>query len=168
MYNLLIERGIDGFSVSELRNASLSISGMAWDPNEARKRLYRQIYHFEKNGWLISQGGGRNKRYFVTDSFKTMNVQPKKELDRIQIDDSQSDNYLVLELELAEHNRNLEIVLGEIEEYQSLSSRFPSLDKPLSAMLQKANSRSAHLIGKVNVLRNVLSATQDHNRKKLR
>ncbi|MCD6670019.1 hypothetical protein LT068_13155 [Vibrio cholerae] len=48
MYKLLIERGIDSFSVIELRNASLAIDGMTQDPDEARKRLYRQIYHFEK------------------------------------------------------------------------------------------------------------------------
>ncbi|NNN49202.1 MULTISPECIES: hypothetical protein [Vibrio] len=160
MYKLLIERGIDGFSVVELRNASLSMDDMTWDPNEARKRLYRQIYHFEKNGWLVSKGDGRNKRYFVSDIFKTMSIEPKKRFCLVQDDSLQSENYSVLESELVQHNRNLEIVLGEIEEYQSLCVRFPSLNKPVSVMLQKARSRSAHLIGKVNVLRNVLGTMQ--------
>ncbi|EPV2528460.1 hypothetical protein ACV28K_000959 [Vibrio alginolyticus] len=160
MYKLLIERGIDGFSVVELRDASLSMDDTSLDPNEARKRLYRQIYHFEKNGWLVSKSYGRNKRYFVSDMFKTMSIEPKKRPSPVKDDSLQSDNYSVLESELIQHNRNLEIVLGEIEEYQSLCVRFPSLDKPIAVMLQKARSRSAHLIGKVNVLRNVLGTMQ--------
>ena len=44
MYKLLIERGFDGFSIVDLRNASLSINDMTQDPNEARKWLYRQVY----------------------------------------------------------------------------------------------------------------------------
>ncbi|EGR0697970.1 hypothetical protein EX461_19595 [Vibrio parahaemolyticus] len=160
MYKLLIERGVDGFSVVELRDASLSINDMTQDPNEARKWLYRQIYRFEKNGWLVSKGYGRKKRYFVSDTFKTMSIEPKKKHYTAQSDSLLIESYSVLESELVQHNRNLEIVLGEIEEYQSLCARFPSLDKPLSAMLQKAHSRSAHLIGKVNVLRNVLATMQ--------
>mgnify|MGYP005673246719 CR=1 FL=1 len=163
MYKLLIERGFDGFSIVDLRNASLSINDMTQDPNEARKWLYRQVYYFEKNGWLISKGCGRNKRYFVTDTFKTMPIEPRKKHYTVLSDCLQSESYSVLESELALHNRNLEIVLGEIEEYQSLCARFPSLGSPLSSMLQSAHSRSAHLIGKVNVLRNVLATVQQQS-----
>ncbi|EGR1020551.1 hypothetical protein [Vibrio cholerae] len=163
MYKLLIERGIDGFSVIELRNASLAIDGMTQDPDEARKRLYRQIYHFEKNGWLISKGYGRNKRYFVSDMFKAMTIEPKKRHSATPNVSQQSNHYSILESELVVHNRNLEIVLGEIEEYQSLCARFPSLDKHLSTMLHKAYNRSAQLIGKANVLRNLLVAIQQQS-----
>ena len=50
MHKLLIEKGMDRFSVIELRDASLSISDFRKEPDEARKRLYRQILRFVRNG----------------------------------------------------------------------------------------------------------------------
>lgn len=69
MHKLLIEKGMDGFSVVELRDASLSIEFTGSDLDEARKKVYRQILRFEKNNWLRSEGSGRKKRYFQTDLF---------------------------------------------------------------------------------------------------
>ncbi len=50
----------------------------------------------------------------------------------------------------------LEIVLGEIDEYQSLKARFPELEPKLITLLEEAKERSAYLLGKVNGLTNVL------------
>ena len=60
---VIVEKGMDGFSVIELRDASLSVSDLRKEPDEARKRLYRQILRFVRNGWLQSEGEGRDKRY---------------------------------------------------------------------------------------------------------
>ncbi|MUK41189.1 hypothetical protein GNP61_06410 [Aliivibrio fischeri] len=154
MHKLLIERRIDNFSVVELRDASLSIEGMDSDLDEARKKVYRQILRFEKINWLRSEGSGQKKRYFQTDLFKKQLLEPK--LDSVEISIPSTPDYSVLSKERKEYKAELEIILGEIEEYQSLKIRFPELEPKLTPLQQQAKERSALLLGKMNVLTNVL------------
>lgn len=154
MYTLLVEKKMDGFSVVELRDASISISGSITDLDEARKRIYRQLLRFEKNNWLTSEGSGLKRRYYQTELFKNMQLQPGQE-SAVTKAASISD-YSVLSLECNEYKGELEIMLGEIDEYQSLRSRFPELETTLDPLLKQAKTRSARLLGKVNVLTNVL------------
>lgn len=156
MHKLLIEKGMDGFSVIELRDASLSVSDIREEPDEARKRLYRQILRFMRNSWLESEGDGREKRYFQTDLFRSLNVKPKAERKDTSSSVPSAPDYSVLRHERNQYKAELEIVLGEIDEYQSLNRRFPELEQRLNPLLQQARERSAHLFGKVNVLTNVL------------
>ncbi|MCG9782003.1 hypothetical protein L1D52_06510 [Vibrio brasiliensis] len=157
MHKLLIEKGMDRFSVIELRDASLSISDLRKNPDEARKRLYRQILRFVRNGWLESEGEGRDKRYFQTELFRSLNVRPKVGRENVTFPVKPSPDYSVLRHERNQYKAELEIVLGEIDEYQSLNRRFPELEQRLNPMLQQARDRSAHLFGKVNVLTNVIN-----------
>ncbi|HHX8488613.1 hypothetical protein [Vibrio parahaemolyticus] len=154
MHKLLIEKGMDGFSVVELRDASLSIEFTGSDLDEARKKVYRQILRFEKNNWLRSEGSGRKKRYFQTDLFKRLRLVPKPEIVRVTL--SSTPDYSILSHERNEYEGELEILLGEIEEYRSLNTRFPELEPKLAPLLKQAKERSGHLLGKVNVLTNVI------------
>ena len=159
MHKLLIEKEMDGFSVIELRDASISISNDHTEPDEARKIVYRQILRFIKNDWLRSEGTGQKKRYFQTDLFKTLQVAPKPEAVEVEI--SSMTDYSILRRERSQYKGELEIVLGEIEEYQSLNHRFPELKVKLTPFLEQAKERSAHLLGKVNVLTNVLKTLSE-------
>ncbi len=154
MYKLLIERTMDGFSVIELRDEFIALKGSFVDPDEARKKVYRQILRFIKKGWLRSEGSGRQKRYFQTDTFKALYVEPKSGKVDIEID--LNHDYSVLVSECNQYKGELEIVLGEIDEYQSLKVRFPELEPKLIPLLDEAKERSAYLLGKVNGLTNVL------------
>ncbi|MEH0688626.1 hypothetical protein H4F17_06090 [Vibrio cholerae] len=158
MHKLLIEKGMDGFSVIELRDASLSISDLRKNPDEARKRLYRQILRFVRNGWLECEGEGRDKRYFQTEMFRSLNVKPKVGRENATSPVKTSPDYSVLCHERNQYKAELEIVLGEIDEYKSINRRFPELEPRLNPMLQQARDRSAHLFGKVNVLTNVINS----------
>jgi hypothetical protein len=154
MYKLLIERTLDGFSVIELRDEFIVLKDSLIDPDEARKKVYRQILRFIKKGWLRSEGSGRQKRYFQTDTFKTLHVEPK--LKNVGIEIASNHDYSVLVNERNQYKGELEIVLGEIDEYQSLKVRFPELEPKLITFLDEAKERSAYLLGKVNGLTNVL------------
>ena len=66
MFKLLIEKRMDGFSVIEARDASLSDGDGTQKLDEARKKVYRQIWQYQQRGWLRSEGEGRSKRYFQT------------------------------------------------------------------------------------------------------
>ncbi|MDF4350665.1 hypothetical protein P3435_23355, partial [Vibrio parahaemolyticus] len=94
MYKLLIERTIDDFSVTELRDEFIVLRGFHIDADEARKKVYRQILRFMKHGWLRSEGSGHQKRYFQTEAFKAIQVEPK--LVNVDIEIASDQGYSVL------------------------------------------------------------------------
>ncbi|USD58783.1 hypothetical protein J4N45_14595 [Vibrio sp. SCSIO 43140] len=163
MHNLLIEKGMDDFSVIELRDAYLSTSECKVDPDEARRKVYRQILRFMKNNWLGCKGEGRQRRYFQTDLFHSLYVTPRSE--SAELATKIVSDYSVLVHERNQYKGELEIVLGEIDEYQSLLGRFPELEKKLRPLLEQAREHSAQLLGKVNVLTKVLKTLMPDNRK---
>ncbi|MEZ9556341.1 hypothetical protein AB4248_15550 [Vibrio splendidus] len=163
MHKLLIEKGMDGFSVIEARDASLNIVDGIKNLDEARKKVYRQIWQYQQRGWLRTEGEGKNKRYFQTEQFRYLEVLPRRKAKREPSIKEATSDYSVLFRESNEYKGELEIVLGEIDEYQSLRYRFPELESRLSPLLQQAKERSAHLLGKVNGLTNVLKALSDDN-----
>ncbi len=164
MYKLLIEKEMDAFSIIEARDALLQIESSNLDANEIRKKIYRQLWLFQQNGWLKSTGSGRQKRFYVTDEFRKLSVVSKKRtlepntrsLKQCSVD--REYEYSVLAKERKEHEGELKIVLGEIDEYRTLQTRFPSLEETISPLLQDSKLRSAQLVGKVNVLTNVLKS----------
>lgn len=156
MHKLLIEKEMDGFSVVELRDAFVSIDNGRTDPDEARRMVYRQIKRFTDNNWLISEGKGRQKRYFQTSQFQNLQVEPKVQTARIN-SPSRTD-YSVLFCEHGQYKAELEIVLSEIDEYRSVIRRFQELEIKLNPLLEQAKERSAHLLGKVNALSNALNS----------
>lgn len=122
MHKLLIEKGMGGFSVIEIRDAFLSLIEEEIDPIEARKKVYRQILRFEKKQWLVSEGSGRDKRYFQSEKFKQQSLLngTNKESD-IEQKHTASD-YSVLVMERNEYAGELEITLNEIDECRSIIS----------------------------------------------
>ncbi|SKA74569.1 hypothetical protein SAMN02745132_04858 [Enterovibrio nigricans DSM 22720] len=112
-----------------------------------------------KNNWLRNEGSGRQKKYFQTGLFKTLLVKPRQ--DSVDVDIALTPDYSVLSHERDQYKCELEIVLGEIEEYQSLNCRFPELEPKLIPLLDQAKERSAQLLGKVNGLTNVLKTISE-------
>ncbi|EKC5523911.1 TPA: hypothetical protein ACF5BZ_004280 [Vibrio parahaemolyticus] len=161
MHKLLIEKRMDGFSVTEARDASVNPDGCIQNLNEARQKVYRQIWQYQQKGWLRSEGEGRNRRYFQTEQFRELQVAPRKKFEGEPLIKKPISDYSVLLRESNEYKGELEIVLGEIDEYQSLRRRFPELESRLTPLLQQARERSAHLLGKMNGLENVLKALSE-------
>lgn len=159
MHNLLIEKEMDGFLVVELRDAFISIEDSYVEPDDARRKIYRQILRFMKNNWLRVEGTGQQKRYFQTELFKGLQVYeiPKN----TKVTTSPTPDYSVLRHERNQYKGELEIVFGEINEYQSLCSRFPELEPRLIPLLEQTKEQSAQLLGRVNVLTNVLKALSE-------
>ncbi|TKF23241.1 hypothetical protein FCV43_04150 [Vibrio genomosp. F6] len=160
MHKLLIEMEMDGFLVVELRDAFVSIDDSYVDRDDARRKIYRQILRFMKNNWLISEGTGQKKRYFQTDLFKSLQADTVSENSNITI--SASPDYSVLRHERNQYKGELEIVFGEISEYQSTCSRFPELEPKLTPLLEQARDNSAQLLGRVNALTNVLKTLSEN------
>ncbi|TNZ67685.1 hypothetical protein CGK42_20610 [Vibrio parahaemolyticus] len=163
MHKLLIEDKMDGFSVVELRDAAIVIEQDLVNLGNARRTVYRQVLRFTKNHWLRSEGSGRQKRYFQTDLFKTL--QSTAESSCVDTVSSARPDYSILGHERNHSKGELEIVLGEIKEYQSLNERFPELAPKLNPYLEQAKERSAHLLGKINVLTNALNTLSGSSEK---
>ncbi|AUW03332.1 hypothetical protein [Vibrio campbellii] len=161
MHKLLIEKRMDGFSVIEARDVSLNDECGTQNLDEARKKVYRQIWQYQQRGWLRSEGEGRNKRYFQTEQFLDLEVVPRRKSEREVLRKECSPDYSILLRESNEYKGELEIVLGEIDEYQSLRCRFPELENRLTPLLQQARERSAHLLGKINGLTNLLNTLSE-------
>ena len=161
MYKLLIEKEMNDFSVLEARDELVSsIEGMT-NLDDVRRVIYRQILSFQRKGWLVHSGNGRNKRYSQTESFKQLSLQPllskkQKNLFKNSELDSKECSVTALVREKKQYEGELAITLGEVEEYQSLMERFPKNRDALLPLFSEAKERSAKLLGKMNALSNTI------------
>lgn len=147
MRNVLIDNRMNGFSINEATNVVLG-STLNQDPTEVRKRVYRSIYRLLNNGWLSSEGKGRQKKYFQTEKLRSY-IYSKEEVDGC--------DEVKLYNELVSHCNSLEIALGEVEEFSKLKSRFPRLSSRLVSLQLQNRSQLISLMGKINVLTKVLN-----------
>ncbi|MGR5140420.1 hypothetical protein ACQKPX_01950 [Photobacterium sp. DNB23_23_1] len=164
MYNLLIEKKLDGFSVTEARDAILYYDSSLEDTNQARKVIYRQILLFLGKNWLRDTGEGHNKQYWVTDIFKQLPVEPRsdrKGTDLKEVKEFKPATKETMEMdqlfkEKSQYEGELSITLGEVEELRSLIERFPKKAREWTPFLNEAKERSATLLGRINALEKVL------------
>jgi hypothetical protein len=163
MFNLLIKREMDNFSVVEIRDALMECAPIFEDKEQARKYVYRQLLSFERKGWLVSTGFRRDKRYLLTKQFHSRSFEPRKSSKEKSISASSEDieNTIgVLNQEKTQYEGELSIVLSELEEYQSLLVRFPSNTVILKPMFEATKDRTAKLLGKINALTNCIHAAR--------
>ncbi|MFA0657165.1 hypothetical protein [Vibrio sp. 10N.222.49.C12] len=165
MFNLLIEKGMDNFSVTEARDALLNGTSAFPSKVDARKYVYKQLLSLEEKGWLSVIGTRRDKRYHQTNEFKALTVEPRSGRNRQAKVDSmavQTSEYSIhaLEQEKKQYEGELAITLGEIEEYQSLLTRFPNNKQDMQPLFNAARERSAKLLGRINALTNWMQVAQ--------
>ncbi|QSX33750.1 hypothetical protein JYB87_00385 [Shewanella avicenniae] len=165
MHKLLVEERMDAFSVIEARNALLALGWKSSNADNLRKQIYRQLLSFLNNDWLRTEGIGREKRYHVTDTFMRLKNVGKTDVNYPVTTKAKADknDYSILVVERCKYEGELKIVLGEIDEYRALLVRFPSLEKHITPLLDESKIRSAELLGKVNVLSNVLKSLSAEN-----
>ena len=165
MFNLLIEKGMDNFSVTEARDALLNGTSAFPSKDDARKYVYKQLLSFEEKGWLSVIGARRDKRYHQTNEFKALTIEPRSarnrqaKVDSIAVQTPEC-SLNALEQEKKLHEGELAITLGEIEEYQSLLTRFPNNKQDMQPLFNAARERSAKLLGRINALTNWMQVAQ--------
>ncbi|WP_318513807.1 hypothetical protein [Photobacterium leiognathi] len=165
MFNLLIENGMDNFSVIEARDALLNGTSTFPSRDDARKYVYRQLLSFEEKGWLSVTGTRRDKSYHQTNEFKLLTIEPRAPRNRKGNVDSKAVqtpecSLSALEQEKKQHEGELAITLGEIEEYQLLLIRFPNSKQDIQPLFNAARERSAKLLGRINALTNWMKVAQ--------
>lgn len=163
IYTLLIEKGLDGFTVPCLRDELLKITGEFKDVVEARKFLYRNLLQLEQKGLLQTKGQGRKKTYHKSEMFKATEFKPKKrKSQKIKPVTRSSDKTLSLDelvLERRKYEAELAIALAEIEEFKLLSERLPSQKSSLLRLSEETREKSVRYLAKINVINQALKLT---------
>lgn len=171
IYNLLIIRGINQFTVTEARDALMEQSEYFSDEIEARKVVYRQILRLLNKGLLAKTNSEASQtvKYFKTEQFSQTDFtlkHKKKSVNDAQVITSKQTVHdvtdffwSILEKEKLTHEADLQIVLGELEEFKRLLSRFPEKREHFESFYFEAKERSTTLLGKVNALTKVLNTT---------
>lgn len=163
MFNLLIEKKMDNFSVVEIRDVLMECAPLFEDKEQARKYVYRQLLSFERKGWLISAGIRREKRYFLTKKFHSQSFEPRISSKNQSIPVLHEEIAITMDVLIHEKTQcegELAVVIGEIEEYQSLLVRFPSNSMMFMPMFDATKERSAKLLGKINALAKCIHAAK--------
>ncbi|MFZ8768327.1 hypothetical protein LCE44_00095 [Vibrio harveyi] len=170
MFNLLIEKGMDDFSVIDARDALLNGTSAFSSRDDARKYVYKQLLSFEEKGWLSVTGTRRDKRYHQTNDFKALTIESRTLRKRKATQESVTGHVIdsslnTLDQEKKKHEGELAITLGEIEEYQSLLKRFPNNKQDIQPLFNSARERSAKLLGRINALTNWMQVVQGNTQK---
>ncbi|WP_261904059.1 hypothetical protein [Vibrio fortis] len=163
MFNLLIEKEMNNFSVIDARDALLSEKGSTLSKGDARKYIYRQILAFVNKGWLSVTGNHRQKRYNVTSSFRGLSVEPKTRnlaKKKVRNENVSPPCIKILIREKKQYEGDLAITLAEIEEYQSLFNRFPKYKQELLPLFERAREHSAKQMGRINALAKWIQVVQ--------
>ena len=170
MYNLLIEKNMDSFSILQARDELLKSTDRFSDENEARKFIHRQVHHLASKGYLIILGAGRQKRFKKTDLFnktefsvRTENPQPKHTNRKNELNKQtfvRHGDYVVLLEERNQYQGELAISRAEAEEYKALLGRFPERSSLLFPLHSAAKDRSATILGKMNAVNALISSIE--------
>ncbi|MCE0493884.1 hypothetical protein [Vibrio salinus] len=168
IYNLLINRNLDRFTVIQARDElQKSTDDRFDDANDARRYVYRQINHLVSNGYLKTVGNGREKLYIKTEAFNlgsfSKKTVKKYQRNMIKVEKSvqitQTEKYIkALEKERIQYKSELSVILAEEQEYHRLMNRFIDKKELLMPIYTQAKERSETTLGKINALTSVLNA----------
>ncbi|WP_413112706.1 hypothetical protein [Thaumasiovibrio sp. DFM-14] len=161
IYNLLIVRDLDHFTVTGLRDALLEAGCIQGDKNEARKFAYRQISRLLLNGYLkkSDKKGVHNAVYSKTPKAHTAQFYPKKMpplknsvSSHTPVDKGNSDFLKTLQKERNELEALQAIALREIEKYQEVIQRFPSERPYINTIFVRARVHATNIQGDLEAL----------------
>lgn len=148
VYNYLIKKELVDFSAMELicslqKQEEFAMQGQ----NKTYQYVYRHLCRLEKEGYLISYRQNRYKRFIRQNNKNGL----YERLDKVPL--------LILQDERKQAKNKLATVLAEVDEYKSLSMRFPEQKQLFQSLSIQAHLDSASLIGKINALSKTLSVS---------
>ena len=165
IYNLLIVKDLDRFTVTELRDALVKSTEQFDDENEARKFIYRQLSRMVNKGLLKKQTANSRKGtiYFKSDVFKQSQFIAKiRRLKKHQyrectmlpeVDVPTCSGFLdTIRKEKSELEALQEIALREMVKYQEVLNRFPDEASYVQTFFLQARVRAKNIQGDLEAL----------------
>ncbi|MBV1777453.1 hypothetical protein KSF73_17155 [Burkholderiaceae bacterium DAT-1] len=174
-FEILIEDGLDSFTVVELRDAALKkaeIQGAT--PGEARRSAYKLVQQLTRQGLLIrSKVKGSYARFSKSELFKTALFQKVRgrgrlaqsgAVDRSRPKAAGEKKEIALHLEERVRHYRVDMLssIGESEEYLRLYEQFPTLESQIEPLYMKAREKSSKLLGQIRALETVLETSLRH------
>ena len=169
LHFLLVIKQMNGFTVTEAKDALLNERTEFTDEVETRKFIYRQLTRSVEKGLLERaenlDGAVKKTLYSKTDLFFAAKIEPIMKGKKIKQAKPQSiadktyndiDHQQELKKELLAYEIDLSTVFEEAKEYKRLSARFPNLQKQLEQHHSSAKDKSIKLLGKIHALQNLL------------
>jgi hypothetical protein len=164
IYFLLIEKQIDHFTVTSLRDELRKICSEYENPQEARLFVYKQIRRLAKYHLLVRDDNNSpmNARYSKTILFKAADFMKKTNryhIGSLCLNTKQvaSENNFKSDLNQVQKDCESEILLiiSEIEEYGRLMQKYPSNINTILPCCEKAKTRLLLQKGKLAALKNI-------------
>ena len=171
VYNLLIKKSLNDFTITEIRDALLASSSKFDEKNEAHRFIYNQILRLVDKSYLIKQAKVGSKRatysksaLFLATNFTATSRKSKKSHGQLIVVPKSKLKVVTkysfqdeLGKEKYTHVADLAVILCEVEEYKDLIQRFPDQIDNLKELYIDARGRSARLLGKINAITRVLN-----------
>ena len=162
IYYLLIERDLNRFTVTSLRDMLLTTTKAFKTPVEARVFTYRQVARLVKKDLLVRDKNPSPKRakYSKTSLFKASSFTKLQNKHSSELVPSKVvNNIKCFESELAkaeeENLTDVLIVESEIAEYQRIMNEFPQNKELILPFYDKGQLRLLSLKGKLAALINI-------------
>ncbi|WP_434938089.1 hypothetical protein ACRWQN_12625 [Shewanella sp. HL-SH8] len=171
IYFLLIEKKLDHFTVSSLRNELQAYTNAYSDPVEARVFIYKQIRYLAKQNLLARADSPSPMRaiYSKTLLFKSSNFIRKTIKNRVgdSLFKTQSNNkvnYFEDELNQAikTHETEMLVIASETKEYLRLMGKYTSKIDNILPLYEKGQIRLLTLKGKLVALKNLKEKNSEH------
>ncbi|WP_283129802.1 hypothetical protein [Enterovibrio norvegicus] len=162
IFNLLIKKGLDHFSVTDLRDELMNENQDLGDGSEARKFVYRQLLRLVEKGYLEKTSRTSGKMaYRKTELFFKTTFKPRlsrKKISKASREELSSENAFsaILKSELARYEAELSITLREMDKYQSLMSSYPEQAEFISKFFVDARERAKDLQGDIEAVNNLV------------
>jgi hypothetical protein len=167
IYYLLIDKNLNHFTVTSLRDELLRCSSIYNDPLEARLFVYKQIRYLAKQNLLFRDDNRSPMRaiYSKTLFFKASDFIKKIRKCRVEylhfkLQNNSQSSHFEGELNQAKklHENEMLIVASEIKEYQRLMNKYPQNIEPILQFYEKGQIRLLSLKGKLVALKNIQGA----------
>jgi hypothetical protein len=162
IYYLLIERDLNNFTITALRDMLLITTKVFKTPIEARVFAYRQVARLVKKNLLVRDKNPSPKRskYSKTSLFKASYfTKLQKHHTPELLLSTVVDNTKCFEVELtkAKEAREIDVLIvkSEIQEYQRIMNEFPQNKDFILPFYDKGQMRLLSLKGKLAALKNV-------------
>lgn len=161
IYSIFITDDLNNFTVSELRNTYMEITGEI-DPVISRKIVYRQILRLQKLGMLekINAKNVKEHRYNKTNIFYLSGLTTEKhENKRISLMsvNSQKKTSNSLDKRLKQCEVDLIASIAESEEYMELYKSLPDLKEYLESNYLQSSEHTSKLLGQIKAIKSVIS-----------
>jgi hypothetical protein len=165
---ILEKKSFNHFSISQLNNAYLDVSGCEC-PLESRRFVYKQVLRLLKCK-VLSKNGEKNSRHatyektilfhkmtFINKTLVTserrqpLSLKPNKLAYRSELEDT-----------LQKYKIDMMSAIGESEEYRRLLNSFPEMKKALNKNYHNSRDKSSKLLGKINAINTVLTLSEQY------